>query len=1651
MKVRWMALWALVSAVVLNCILPTQSQVVHAEDMEDAPAVLSDTVPSANPDHVKVNLFNYSFNSLSLAVPFDGDNGDSKYANSGINQGHSLAFGAGMKPSVSTAFTTSVRNFDDINGWHGGQIARRFVGLNLGEDGYPRIFVQTDDGPQESSLDYLFNPEDQSDSMESWENVKGLFQFSESGNYYYDSKENFAVFNPTSAEQGEKSEGNFTLYNGYAVSLSGKFLGEFFPFNTADQVFEKSGDEFSHNSDGTLVPANIGATDGRLKHFFGLTMEVPFSQPMSGTVGSDDQGQAIPMQFQFSGDDDVWIYIDDVLVGDLGGIHDPFGVKIDFSTGAVTYQDANGNNLPADSDKRKPTTLRAAYATALNIDNNPTEEEQQKFNRLFYSSQEVDANSDAYQTFRNYTSHTMKFFYMERGGAASNLRLEFNLQPPKAHRIRKVNAEGNLIGTEDDPAVFNLYSADENWQKNNQNPIGTFSSDNDGRCLFLDNTTGLPIDFAQLGNYFLLEETKAPGVYKTGKEEYQLRYNSATDQLIVNNRYETGAYSSFEAIMTNNAERVSPAVYQGDGKFTSHTAESISSDDQQSGLTVLVPLIQSNIAGSENTPSWYPVYGSNTEGFSILGNSLTENQEANPETTQSNIRLAAQTALKQMESYSKDSSYPTWYMEWDSHTNRLSGDIYNLPGNANNYNLYSGPGTGDDEHAQHLAYSLLYFPESYLRTVLGDDYSTTLSKEQIYKALGQNAAAATVSLTADSGIQFLNPAQFTTRFLSVLYIPNMTRSLQVLKQDESGNPVEGAEFELLLRTVPAAGEEERLVSVAKGTTGNDGTLMFSAEPEKNDNGTIKEGWAQVSAYLPSGATTYSSGWNVDGSRYVLKETKAPDGFALNEKAAQGIDAIQGYYAIYADAGDEDDGVKVRSQIGNILQTMKKYASTGMVNNTLSEITVLKQTQPSIADNNTNSVVDSAFLENWGPDFQNVSTSNTQHTIQLPANLPQAEPVYDEQAKAYRSTGSYADLTYNNDSGKYDYGPTDTNSSAQLFFETDTGYIRSNAMQNWNKLHDESPDVYHDYVNTPLRPLFRRDNTVVVQDPHAQGNLQFSVFVKDGTVLQSTQKTNALNSTVFNMTLEVSGDGLDEIATDKDYQLITGDSAAESEISAQADEDTNASKPIAIRFTASTDKTKKTAAFAISGTDAGILDKDSKVLRQETVWRFAQDLPAGLHYVYMAAPKSTPNRYSLYRYRQQSLPVLTDSSQTPSGSSTFGMIFEGEAFSVSGTLAADAILRNDAYYQPETTPDDPDTPDNPDTPDRPDRPDNPNNPGSSDFTPVKSANPASQTTLAPGQVVTYTITWKNTGSNNASLQIIDRLDSALDYVSGSATVKDSTGKELTSGDWKQSNVGQTYTWTILNQSAGSTGSVSFQAKVKADQTDKTITNSAQQIVGTQVTTSNTVSHPVKNPDQSRLTLNAEKRTLVNPTSSSSFDKASSSEQRIKTGDTVRYYIRVTNTGNQDLSNVKITDQIPVKAVEGDLSAQLSLVKDSAGFEASHRPASSKSSSSSTQVEWTIPTLKAGEDVIVYFDVKVPTTSKTTRWSNKASVTADSLTTIQTNEVLVTNGPVAGSSAPTAAHTSFGSWMAITALSGAAAAGLMISAQNKDKKLKKKHQK
>ena len=196
------------------------------------------------------------------------------------------------------------------------------------------------------------------------------------------------------------------------------------PFNDIDvtqhvgRLMNQYGNEYTDGNIVGQLPIGDGrsyeeiyGTTGIPNFFTGMKMEASFAQPRNGKLANGDD-----MIFKFTGDDDMWVYIDGVLVLDVGGIHEPLSGTINFRTGEVT--NPTGSSLAGSSN------LKTIFTTALNKLKalpNKTEEQIKQIEKL----ESIKWNGN---TFADYTNHDFKAFYMERGAGASNLDLQFNLK-----------------------------------------------------------------------------------------------------------------------------------------------------------------------------------------------------------------------------------------------------------------------------------------------------------------------------------------------------------------------------------------------------------------------------------------------------------------------------------------------------------------------------------------------------------------------------------------------------------------------------------------------------------------------------------------------------------------------------------------------------------------------------------------------------------------------------------------------------------------------------------------------------------------------------------------------------------------------------------------------------------------------------------------------------------------------------------------------------------------------------------------------------------------------------------------------------------------------------------------------------------------------
>ena len=278
---------------------------------------------------------------------------------------------------------------DNNNLNSGRNIKQGILSSTLGTNGYPEFMGKYTGNPGKgSNFDNYFNSETSTKVNQS------LFQLDDEGYYHYDSMENSArlVDNDFIVYEELTSPKNVT--EGTQDSIYG--VGNFLPYDNF-YLMKKSGSGNQHTNKNENNKKELYLPDSsEANYYFGMELTTNFYQMRNGHNNEN------PMIYEFSGDDDMWVYIDGVLVLDLGGCHDRRGGSINFATGEVRTETTAGNYTI--------TYLDEIFATA-GVDTT--------------NWKKVEGSD--YKIFPDYSKHSFKMWYLERGAGASNLKVKFNL------------------------------------------------------------------------------------------------------------------------------------------------------------------------------------------------------------------------------------------------------------------------------------------------------------------------------------------------------------------------------------------------------------------------------------------------------------------------------------------------------------------------------------------------------------------------------------------------------------------------------------------------------------------------------------------------------------------------------------------------------------------------------------------------------------------------------------------------------------------------------------------------------------------------------------------------------------------------------------------------------------------------------------------------------------------------------------------------------------------------------------------------------------------------------------------------------------------------------------------------------------------------
>lgn len=252
-----------------------------------------------------------------------------------------------------------------------------------------------------------------------------------------------------------------------------------------------------------------------LNYGFGMALSVDFTVPKDGKI--DDQD----VTFTFTGDDDVWIYIDGKLVVDLGGDHKDASCTLNFANNSTTY------------------------ATGLN-------------SKSVTSASSVYSLTDVMKGSTKNTVHKLQMFYMERGLIESNLQVEFSFTPVdnKLTTTKTVNTVNVNEGIKDAVAAadsFTFTNVNNGSGNTDHSPLGSKEyflteksgstsspvSGTDGSYSMKNGSSAVFTNITDVGNWLTVSESMNDSFIKYSSSTY-----SVTD---VNNGIQKGSGSGTSA------------------------------------------------------------------------------------------------------------------------------------------------------------------------------------------------------------------------------------------------------------------------------------------------------------------------------------------------------------------------------------------------------------------------------------------------------------------------------------------------------------------------------------------------------------------------------------------------------------------------------------------------------------------------------------------------------------------------------------------------------------------------------------------------------------------------------------------------------------------------------------------------------------------------------------------------------------------------------------------------------------------------------------------------------------------------------------------------------------------------------------------------
>lgn len=498
-------------------LVEDQSTVAEGTELRASTYEVENTDAASNASTIKyfpVTMYNYDTKKINKATHnaeaakayennkdiatwkglyFSGGNPVNGVGNSKYNRSDYL----GNNTGTASGQSYSTENYANWNYWGadiknagytGNYICSGLVEENLDKSNNI-VFTKTEPG--------LFRSDDTTNSYGKtiYTNVGLPFQYDKTTNYY--------TFN------SNKMSAHFTKDNPAGSNKNLTYSAS--PQTITDLSAQGKSDKAS------WLPFDNGtsATMDTATYHFGMQAVIPFSMTANGKMNAADEESA-DIRFDFSGDDDVWVFVDGKLVLDIGGIHNEMAGTMNFATNKWTVLQSTDNN---------------SSGTAGDMNS------QKMTGKLFNTDSEKGVLGTDRETFAATTSHTLTVFYLERGAGASNCKIRFNLPMEDSVSVKKLvsdkDSAGSAISADTQEAInnhefaFKLFKNDQPLANTNyiildesNQPIDTATTASDGTFKLKNKQTAKFVgQIPEAGNTYYVQEVEEEG-WQTPSSDY---------------------------------------------------------------------------------------------------------------------------------------------------------------------------------------------------------------------------------------------------------------------------------------------------------------------------------------------------------------------------------------------------------------------------------------------------------------------------------------------------------------------------------------------------------------------------------------------------------------------------------------------------------------------------------------------------------------------------------------------------------------------------------------------------------------------------------------------------------------------------------------------------------------------------------------------------------------------------------------------------------------------------------------------------------------------------------------------------------------------------------------------------------------------------